>query len=343
MDSENHVRGGREMNAWFELPEERKKLVLVQSAARKGLPAAAVEKDWWVTLTLQSIFELPFADKIVFKGGTSLSKGWNLIQRFSEDIDLAIDREQFGFGGDLSKHQRDKLRKTIRKFILEDLAPALQKKLKDNGAEVKLEVQPNPNTDADPSRIEVHYPVLTEPVGYLIPRVLIEVSARSLFEPNEVRTFGTEINELLEEGGLKPLIVEISCVLPQRTFLEKIFLLHEEFQKNEDELRAERLSRHLYDLHKMMDEAFAESAISDEELYKGIITHREQFTKLKGVDYSKHLPGEINLIPPPQVIELWEADYKTMQENMIHEDSISFDELMKRMKELTNRINSITF
>lgn len=331
------------MNAWFDLPEERKKLVFEQSAARKGLPAAAVEKDWWVTLALQSIFELPFSDKIVFKGGTSLSKGWNLIQRFSEDIDLAIDREQFGFGGDLSKNQRDKLRKTIRKFILEDLAPALQKKLKEKGAEVKLLVQPNPNSDADPSRIEVHYTVLTEPVGYLIPRVLIEVSARSLFEPNEVRTFGTEINELLEEGGVKPLIITIPCVLPQRTFLEKIFLLHEEFQKNEDELRAKRLSRHLYDLHKMMDEELAESALNDEELYKGIVVHREQFTKLKGIDYSRHLPGEINLIPPSKVIDLWEADYKTMQENMIHEDSITFDELMIRMEKLMNRINSVIF
>lgn len=331
------------MKAWFELPDERKKLIFDQSAARKGLPAAAVEKDFWVTLTLQSIFELPFADRIVFKGGTSLSKGWNLIQRFSEDIDLAIDREQFGFGGDLSKNQRDKLRKTIRKFIIEEFTPALVDKLKDKGAEVKLEVQSNPNSDADPSKIELHYPVLTKKEEYLIPRVLIEISARSLFEPKESRIFGTEINELLKVGGLEPLIVTIDCVQPQRTFLEKIFLLHEEFQKNEDELRVERLSRHLYDLHKMMDEELAESALSDVKLYKGIIAHREQFTRLKGIDYSKHLPGQVNLIPPTKVIDLWEADYKTMQESMIHEVSITFDELMIRMKELMKRINSITF
>ena len=331
------------MKAWFELPDERKKLIFDQSAARKGLPSAAVEKDLWVTLTLQSIFELPFADRIVFKGGTSLSKGWNLIQRFSEDIDLAIDREQFGFGGYLCKNQRDKLRKTFRKFIIKEFAPALENNLKAKGAEVKLEVQPNPNSDTDPSKIEIHYPVLTETVEYLIPRVLVEISARSLFEPKESRTFGTEINELLEVGGLKPLMVVIDCVLPQRTFLEKIFLLHEEFQKNEKELRVERLSRHLYDLHKMMDEELSESALNDEELYKGIVAHREQFTKLKGIDYSRHLPGEINLIPPSIVIDLWEADYKTMQENMIHEDSITFDELMIRMEKLMNRINSVTF
>lgn len=331
------------MKAWFDLPDERKLLIFEQTGARLGLPSAAVEKDWWVTLALQSIFELPFSERIVFKGGTSLSKGWNLIQRFSEDIDLAIDRKQFGFGGDLSKNQRDKLRKTIRRFVLEEFAPTLQETFKEKGANVTLEVSPNANSDADPSKIEIHYPELTATIPYLAPRVLIEISARSLFEPFESRKIEPIINPMLSSADMEPIEFEVSCVLPQRTFLEKIFLLHEEFQRNIEDLRAERLSRHLYDLHKMMDKELAESGLNDEKLYKGIIAHRKQFTSLKGIDYSRHLPGNINLIPPSEVFDLWKADYKTMQESMIHEESVSFDELMKRMEELMKRVNAITF
>ncbi|RNC83120.1 MAG: nucleotidyl transferase AbiEii/AbiGii toxin family protein [Balneola sp.] len=331
------------MSAWFELPDDRKKLIFEQTGARLGLPPAAVEKDWWVTLTLQSIFELPLADRIVFKGGTSLSKGWNLIQRFSEDIDLAIDRESFGFAGSLGKKKITKLRKTIRNFVLEEFTPTLEEKLKEKGADVTLQVNPNPNSDADPSKIEIQYPELTDRVSYLPPRVLVELSARSLFEPFEGRIIGPIINPMLDSVGLKFLEFEVPCVLPQRTFLEKIFLLHEEFQRNEEELRAERLSRHLYDLHKMMDENLATSALQDEELYKGIIAHRGQFTRLAGIDYTNHLPGNVNLIPPPKVIALWEADYRAMQENMIQEDSVSFGQLMKRMEQLMERVNAIKF
>jgi hypothetical protein len=332
------------MKAWFELPEERKKLIFEQSGARSGLPAAAVEKDWWVTLVLQCIFESEFAKAIVFKGGTSLSKGWDLIQRFSEDIDLAIDRKQFGFSREtLSKNQRDKLRKTIRAFVLDEFTPALEDLLKEKGAEVTLNVEENPNSDADPSRIEIYYPELTKRVSYLPPRVLVEVSARSLFEPFENRLIQPIINPELNSIELGLIEFEVPCVLPQRTFLEKIFLLHEEFQRNTKELRADRLSRHLYDLHKMMDEGLAKLALQDTDLYKGIIDHREQFTRLKGIDYANHLPGNVNLIPSSEVINLWEKDYRAMKESMIHEESVSFDELMNRMKELMKRVNSIRF
>lgn len=114
------------MNKYFEIPEEQQRLVLTQTAARVGLPEQSVEKDLWVTVILQLVFALPYAGKLLFKGGTTLAKA-GLIERFSEDIDLAIDRSQFGLEGDLTKKQLKGLRKassiSVRRWCWR-LAPA---------------------------------------------------------------------------------------------------------------------------------------------------------------------------------------------------------------------------
>src|SRR5699024_4916392 len=133
------------------------------------------------------------------------------------------------------------------------LTPAISEKLSEY-EEVEIKVEPNKNSDADPSRIEIFYPAVTEEVAYVPSRVLVEVSARSLFEPFEVMKLNPLILPMLEKLDIKDAGAMIPCVLSKRTFLEKVFLLHEEFQKNPGELRAERLSRHLYDVEKMMDE-----------------------------------------------------------------------------------------
>lgn len=330
------------MNKWFKLPDERKQQVFDQVAAQQGLPSVAIEKDWWVTLTLKCIFELPFAKQLVFKGGTSLSKGWNLIERFSEDLDLAVDRKQFGFEGKLGSSQRTKLRKTIRSFVKNDFAPALAQKL-NALVDVKVEVQKNRNSDADPSQIEIFYPAVTQELDYLPSRVLVEISARSLFEPYENKTLHPLIGSVLSRLNIENNGIPIPCVLPKRTFLEKVFLLHEEFQKNPEEFRAERLSRHLYDLERLMDSEHGKQALEDEGLYKDIVNHRQHLFTLKDIDYKNHLPGSINLIPPGGVINEWKNDYKNMQESMIYGDSLSFDALLKRMEALMERINTLEF
>jgi len=328
------------MEKWFDLSSERKKEIFNQVAAKEGLPSVAIEKDWWVTLTLKGIFELPFSERLVFKGGTSLSKGWDLIERFSEDVDLAVDREQFGFEGELGSSQTTRLRKTIRSFVKEELAPAIAGKLNEyEGVEVKVE--PNINSDADPSRIEIYYPAVTEEVAYVPSRILVEVSARSLFEPYDEKRLDPLIAPVLASLEIEFDGADIPCVLPKRTFLEKVFLLHEEFQKNPEELRADRLSRHLYDVKKMMDGEHAKQAFQDEKLYRYIIHHRRNLIGLKGIDYDKHWPGSINLIPPEDVRKEWEEDYKSMQESMIFGDSLPFGTLLERMKELMGQINSL--
>jgi hypothetical protein len=328
---------------WLKEEDGRKKQVYEQVAANEGLPPIAIEKDFWVTLVLESVFELEQAENMVFKGGTSLSKGWNLIQRFSEDVDLAIDRKAFGFDGKLGSSKRTRLRKAIREFVLEKLTPELVNNLQEKGANVEVEVWESENSDEDPSTIEVRFPAVTESVKYLPPRVLIEINARSLIEPNEEKELTPLVGSVFSQLEIDLIPVKIPCVLPRRTFLEKVFLLHEEFQKNPDEMRAERLSRHLYDVEAIMDTEHGKEALEDEELYMDIIHHRKHLTKISGIDYKKHLPGTINLVPPDASIKQWKDDYRDMRESMIYGDSVSFDKLIERMKELMERINQLDF
>lgn len=174
------------MKNFLVLPEQRRKDIFNQVSALSGLPVNAVEKDWWVTLTLKAIFDLPFSKNIVFKGGTSLSKGWNLIERFSEDIDLAIDPKFLGFEGDLDKQQVHKLREKACAFNKTSFRQALDNKLKEMGITgYTLVASENQPSDTDPLVLELHYKSITDNSSYIPPQVLIEISARSLINKPE--------------------------------------------------------------------------------------------------------------------------------------------------------------
>lgn len=330
--------------AWLKIPEERRIEILNQASNSTGLPAIAIEKDWWVTLVLKASFSLEYSSNIVFKGGTSLSKGWDVIERFSEDIDLAIDRKFFGFEGDISKSQIKNLRKKSCEFISTTFLKDLTKLFTGWQAieECKLNAQPITDSDKDPQVIEIHYNSVFDKSDYLPQRVLIEVSSRSLMEPSENREIVSILSAAFPEQSFATKPFSISTVLPQRTFLEKIFLLHEEFSQNSTKIRIDRLSRHLYDLEKLMDTEHGKAAIRNTELYKGIVIHREKFNPLRGLDYSNHIPGLVKIIPPDTVIKEWEKDYQTMTQNMIYGEVLKFDSLIQRIQELQKRINEIS-
>ncbi|HUX55645.1 MAG TPA: nucleotidyl transferase AbiEii/AbiGii toxin family protein [Bacteroidales bacterium] len=127
--------------------------------------------------------------------------------------------------------------------------------------------------------------------------------------------------------------------IPERTFLEKIFLLHEEFHRPHEKIRVERLSRHLYDVYQLSKTDFALKAINNKELYESIVKHRYTFTRIGGVDYNLHQPQTIDPIPIPDKIDVWKEDYKKMQEQMIYGDSPPFDEMLKGIKAIVSKIN----
>ncbi len=186
-------------------------------------------------------------------------------------------------------------------------------------------VQPVVDTDKDPRIIEIYYNSVFEKSDYLQQRVLIEVGSRSLIEPSLNCEINSIISSTFPNQAYSSEAFTVSTVVPQRTFLEKIFLLHEEFSLDPTKIRSERLTRHLYDLEKLMDTEYGINAIKDIELYENIVHHREKFNALRGLDYSNHIPSKINIVPPSVVISEWEADYKVMSQNMIYGSVLSFE------------------
>jgi len=326
---------------WNKLSKDDKLAIFREAGERSGLPATAVEKDWYVTLALSIVFSTEFSEHLVFKGGTSLSKGWNLIERFSEDIDLAIDRKFLGFVGDMSKCQVERLRKTSCAFISNEFAKAISEKVDKIDIGLTLNVPDFKASNTDPLSLELHYEPLTANISSLQPRVLIEVGARSLMEPSAEREIRSIVSENFTEQEFADKPQLIPTVLPKRTFLEKAFLLHEEFQKPAEHIKVDRLSRHLYDLDRLAATEHCEEAMTDTELYQSIIEHRQIFNPVKKIDHANHQPGKVNLVPPTDVIKYWETDYSTMQESMIYGDSKSFHELIISMEKLMERFRKV--
>ena len=328
------------MIKWISIPDKIKKNAYEQIAEEKGMSAFAVEKDWWVTQALTIIFEMDIAKHLVFKGGTSLSKAWNLIKRFSEDIDLAIDREFFGFKGKLSKSRITKLRKAAGVFSTGVFFEELQQKFKNKGfKDLKFAVVDAKESDQDPRIIEVYYPnLIIQTSEYIVPGIQIEIGCRSLREPFTVQSFGSLVDEIYADKDFAAPFIQVPTVNPERTFLEKIFLLQEEFNRPKEKIRVDRLSRHLYDVYHLSKNDVADKAINDKQLYETIVAHRHKFSKVGGVNYNEHNPKKINPIPATELIEAWKADYKMMLEEMIYEQNApTFEMLIENLNKLKNR------
>ncbi|HPN71220.1 MAG TPA: nucleotidyl transferase AbiEii/AbiGii toxin family protein, partial [Saprospiraceae bacterium] len=297
-----------------------------------------------VVRTLELVFASSIAPHTVFKGGTSLSKAWNLIDRFSEDIDLALDRRFLGIekpDSEMTGSQVSKLRKNSAKFITVKYFPELVELFDAAGLNVNIKLGEIKTDDQDPLIIEIYYPSVTESISYIQPRVLIEVGSRSLIEPFDNRSFTSMVGEKYKGRAFADSNIIIPSVNPQRTFLEKLFLLHEEFQLPTDKIKVERKSRHLYDLEKLMDTEYGVAALGNTTLYQTIVEHRAKLTPLRGINYANHTPDKINPIPPVAIMEAWEKDYQAMQESMLYNPSLPFEKLIERIKELKARINKL--
>ena len=332
---------------FYTIDKSEKEAIFNAIAAEWGMTPFAVEKDWWVSRTLNIIFQMDIAAHLVFKGGTSLSKAWKLINRFSEDIDLAIDKEFFeGYKGDISRTQIGKLRKEAGQYTTGTLFAELQEAFRARSFdELDFKVVDSGEGDQDPRIIEIHYPnIIPQPTAYLLPRVQIEISCRSLREPFTPQQFGALVDEYYAGRDFAESLFTVPTVNPERTFLEKLFLLHEEFHRPPEKMRVDRLSRHLYDIHHLTKAGIAERAISDKELYETIVAHRYKFSRVGDVDYNLHHPKTLNPIPVEEKMAEWKADYAKMMEEMIYEENkTSFDDLINNLSELRSKLQSIAW
>lgn len=328
-------------NNYFELTTAQQRTILEQTAIKQSLPKQAIEKDLWVTTVLQIVFGLPCADKLVFKGGTSLSKVWKLINRFSEDIDIAIDRAQFDLEGDLTKKQVKKLRKASSIYVRDTLFLQIVDVVNQTSLKNLCQIEAQPDGEGDdtypePRVIYINYDsVFDDKLSYISPVVKIEAGARSLLEPFEK----TKISSFVENSNatINTTIVDnfVNTAIAEKTFLEKAFLLHELFSVN-DIVDANRRSRHMYDLHMMMEGGIAESAIQNDDLWETIRQHRLMLTSMKGVDYNIEIRDDIKLVPPSGSVDNWQNDYEDMADAMIYDNPPDFWQLIKSMETVEN-------
>ena len=336
------------MKTWINSDLQLRRQMIANIAQEKNIEAATIEKDWWVTMTLKALFQTACQEYLSFKGGTSLSKGWNLIDRFSEDIDLSLHHRFFGIES-TTKSQREKLRKTSRLFIVNELSKELEDRLHSFGiADVKVEPvtmtegnNPHPiDTDKDPVVLRVQYPsVLPSQGTYMLPFVKVEISCLSMDEPTEQVELSSIIHASYSTYDTDAVLTA-RTVRPTRTFLEKAFLLCEEFQK--DKPRTQRMTRHFYDMYKLAHTPFLEEALQDAELYHRIVAHREAYYHVHYVDYSRLLPQSISFLPPQALMSDYKADYQMMLQEYIHDPAApSFEELIRYLSELQERFRKI--
>jgi predicted nucleotidyltransferase component of viral defense system len=339
------------VNAFLQIPKQRRLLAFQQVDAAMGLQAVSVEKDFWVCWTLRELFRLPgIGEHLTFKGGTSLSKAWKLIERFSEDIDLVVDKEALGFGGNTapgkapSNKQRkarlenlmDASRLWVQGTIQSAFAARITDALGDSGW--KLEVDPEM---ADGQCLLFHYPSVfpAGSAGYVRPVVKIELGARSDDWPHETKSIQPYVIEhfsALDPDGS----FSVRVLAAERTFWEKACLLHEETFRPADKPRKIRMARHYYDLWCLLRAGVGDMALVNKTLFQRVAEHREIFFRYSWVDYSTHKPGTFRLSPPADHVANWRADYREMIGPMFFGQTPTFEQMMAAAAEFEKTFNA---
>jgi predicted nucleotidyltransferase component of viral defense system len=339
------------MNTFLQLRAERRRFAFQQVDEVMGLQAFSVEKDFWVCWTLRELFSLPTINEhLTFKGGTSLSKAWKLIHRFSEDIDIIVDKELLGFGGDNAPDQApsnkqrkvrlEKLMEGCRSWVQGTLQPSFEARLRACLGESgwKLEVDPDM---LDGQCLLFHYPSVFDvsSAGYLRPVVKIELGARSDDWPSEDKSITPYVIEHFPTLDSDQTFI-VRVLAAERTFWEKACLLHEETFRPEDKPRKLRMARHYYDLWSLLRAGIGERALANSALFQRVAEHREIFFRFSWVDYSTHKPGSFRLVPPEAHFANWRKDYQEMLGPMFFGDTPSFEEMMTVIEEFESAFNA---
>ena len=339
------------MNTFLQLPAERRRLAFQQVDEAMGLQSFSVEKDFWVCWTLRELFTLPgIGEHLTFKGGTSLSKAWKLIHRFSEDIDLIVDKDVLGFGGDTApdkapsnkqlRARLEALMESCRLWVQGTLQPALAARIADAlGPEGwKLEVDPDM---PDGQCLLFHYPSVfpANAAGYVPPQVKIELGARSDDWPHEEKSIQPYVIEQFPALD-NDAVAAVRVLAAERTFWEKACLLHEETFRPADKPRKLRMARHYYDLWCLLRAGIGKQALANTALFQRVAEHREIFFRYSWVDYTTHKPGTFRLSPPAEQLPNWRSDYQAMLGPMFFGDVPDFDEIMRAVSEFEKTFNA---
>ena len=333
------------MNGWFKLSTKDREALCEVTSVRLGIATVSVEKDFWVCWTLREMFTLPeWGPQLTFKGGTSLSKAWKLIDRFSEDLDIVIERKFLGFEGSaLSRNQVEKLKNVCSKRIKEDLLPTLHSRIAramPKGEKWTLELA-GKNVDPDQQTLLFTYPsVLPEKQTYVARSVKIELGARSETEPAEEPTIQPFVVDDANEA-LGPSAFTVKTVAARRTFWEKAMLLHEEYHRPAGKPIKPGLSRHYYDLWSLIEKGIAAEAVADSSLFERVALHSKSFFRQTWLDYETLKRGTLRMVPPASRLGKWRGDYEAMRGEMFLSEPPEFDEILAAVKKFESSFNRV--
>lgn len=319
-----------------------------EAAARRSSTTTAIEKDYWICWTLKHLFTLTGIPELRFKGGTSLSKVFGLIDRFSEDIDISIDRAALGFSGErdmanpkLSGTKRKALDKELRSAITAEVKDRVLPKLRDqfeailgkHGWDLVLSNEPN-----EEMTLLFSYPNAFEYSKYLQPQIKIEFG-RGDQQPSEKSAVTPFVIEMFPDifQEKSAAIVVLDC---ERTFWEKITLLHAENHRPDPAKLKLRMSRHWSDVAVMSTaERFVDEKLSL-QLLDQVIRFKETYFPANWAHYDTAMPGTLRIVPNDSLQAILRKDYEEMQE-MFPSTPLPFDEILARLQALQKRINAL--
>lgn len=362
------------MDNFAKLPDSGRKAAFSEAANLRNVNPVIIEKDFWVCWTLKHLYEIQeLAPYITFKGGTSLSKAFDLIERFSEDIDLTISKDTPGIKGSqnplehsISGKERerrlDELRSRTQGFVKEAILPKLYANIKkafghENNWKLELDNEDKdqqtllfffPKTLEYDRRAEVpndvvsHNPERTfskelfSTNGYIRPSVKLEFGARGDIVPSAKQTITSYTAEILPKLFKAP-----KCVIPtlnaERTFWEKVTILHAIHHGSK--LR-DRMSRHYYDTYMLLEKGIADLALNNLPLLEQVILNKSVFFKDNKASYETAKIGSLKLTPPEELITSLYKDYNSMQLMFIG-DAPKFDDVLSQLSTLEKRINKL--
>ena len=309
-----------------------------------------LEKDFWVCWTLKELFRLPtIGEHLIFKGGTSLSKVFKIINRFSEDIDISIDRGFLGYGGvnepEAGTSNKDRQRRVeglmaaCQKKIAEKLMPALQ-------GTIQGKISPADNwsllpdeSDSDKQTLLFTYPS-SLPAGesdYVRRSVKIEMGARADHWPCETKPVTPYVAELFPKGFKQPAC-DVKVLAAERTFWEKATILHAEFHRPVEKPTPVRLSRHYCDFYELIRKGVEQRAVEQIELLNRVAHHKHLFFKSSWAKYGEAAKGTLKIVPPEYRINALYSDYANMRE-MFFSEPPKFESILALLKEWENKFN----
>ena len=322
--------------------ENDRKALFHNTAAKMGMTDAIVEKDFWVCYMLDYLFHRSaWKDNIAFKGGTSLSKAYGIIERFSEDIDLILDWRVLGYGIDepwqeRSNTKQDAFNKEANTraevFLRDAFLPAT---LADLTAELGQNVHCFID-DNDPQTIKIVYPNSFADSS-ILQEIRLEIGALAAWTPVKEATVAPYSAQIYARLFTQPS-TDVLTVLPERTFWEKVTILHREAFRPEDRPFPSRYSRHYYDLYKMMKSPVKDNALADNDLLERVVKFKDKFYRCPWARYDLAKRGTMKLLPPNYNLAKLRSDYDHMQ-NMLFGEKPTFNEIMNAMTQLEAEIN----